>query len=213
MTAELQLNWDPTGDGYPHPSEWLSALREKLQQRSADYRVAVEQRPSEDDASLQAAVAKMALIDVIRALQELPALRDKVLVEPLLEVVLALHDLGEGRVAQILKPVPALKGRDSARHTMLKISAAVAVRMLVGLQWTETASRKAVSAEFQSAGWSTVNHSTLRGWSNPQSSFYRRHAAHIEKDLAALKQKSDWPFSRAMAITWVRKIARSPHLM
>jgi hypothetical protein len=138
---------------------WAKRLSDSISKITADYvflRGAAEggsDRDSGDcdpiDARIAAtSAATQTLIHIMLALDDLPELRGKFSNGPLPDLIAALDDLKQGKVSEIFRPAPQLKGKNTNKTEMLKLRAVTCVAVLERSGSKSTDACKTVSKIF-----------------------------------------------------------------
>ena len=165
--------------------------------------------------NLKQARAAEAILEVLKALRELPPFEDSRGAAILHDVAGALRDVVMGGTPRMFTPTRAGKrGGDGIHRNYLKVFVVWAVRFLMEAHgWPETKAVKLVASKYAEAGVTgrkgkPLSASTVQDWYNkasPHSSNPEevRLDREVERQMDSVRNDPVWPGTEDEAINWI----------
>lgn len=217
---------DHGNDGQPELDEWVQRLHDRLEALGAKYLDASWDDPADpeilSDRLLKQACASQLVLELAKALHELPLFEGSKGVAVLHDVSEALHGLCRGKKAPLLRPaVKGPQGGDDIKQRALKFKAVLAIRVLTtGHELSEAEAIKKVTEIFAKAGATgrkggMLKETTVRDWNDkahPQSSNCYDKMIHEEvaSELENYEKDPRWPGTLEEALDWIKGLASTP---
>lgn len=215
-----------TNSGWPDPSDWSRRLHANLEEIGDEYFKLGWDVPDDPDAfagaNLKQARAAEALLEILKALRELPPFEKSKGAAILHDVAGALRDVVMGGTPRMFTPVRAgTRGGDGIHRNYLKVFVVWAVRFLMEAHgWTETRAVKLVALKYAQAGATgrkgkPLSASTVQDWctkasphsSNPDEVRLDRE---VERQMDLFRNDAQWPGTENDALEWIERMAHDP---
>lgn len=215
-----------TNPDWPDPTDWARRLQHNLEEIGGEYFSLNWEVPADPDdfagSNKKQAKAAEAILEVAKALRELPIFRDSKGVAILHDVAGSLRDVVMGGTPRMFTPTRAGKrGADGIHRNYQKVFVVWAVRFLIEAHgWKETKAVKLVAEKFAEAGATgrkggPLSSTTVQDWCNKarpdsENPDEVRVDREVERNMEELRSHPIWPGVEAEAISWIERIARNP---
>ncbi|WP_294244736.1 hypothetical protein [uncultured Sphingomonas sp.] len=222
--ADALEDWNPTS--------WLVELKQALLIAGNGYMRLVN---AEDEAeelenypgirANRTSFAMLAVGTVLNKLAEVPGMREHIGLVPLHDLTHALWDLGRGGQPRLLQPTVGVgKGGELTSKRWVRQNALLAVAVLETAGFKADAACKLVATALGKAGHTgrkrqdgtlqPLSHKTVSGWRTKSRQRDFKHsdplvAQFLERNLARMRLRDNWPFSPEAATRWLEAVTTS----